>query len=421
MIHSTFSASAAERWMACPGSVVLSDGLPDSTSKYAAEGTVAHAVLTDALNNKVPAATYLGEEREADGFTFTVDETMVEAVQVTVDYVNGLLAAPGAYLMVDERVNYATYLGVAEEQGFGTLDTTVIDGTRITVVDFKYGRGVRVEAGGNPQLKLYGLGALSAFHNVVETFTEVVCVISQPRVSTEPSIHTYTVDELEVWGHNTARSAASSVQVAADARGVVPSPTWEETFLRPSEDACRWCKAKATCPSARQAVSSIVFAGEPMTPDEFGAAEPRPIEGTDDAWLAATLSRVDLIEGWCSAVRAEVERRLLAGSPVPGYKIVQGRRGARQWTDAKEAEEMLKSFRLKVDKMYDLKLISPTAAEKLAKAGDIGPHQWKKAAALISQSDGKAHVAPVSDPRPAVDITPVVEEFDVVTDPDELA
>ena len=43
--HSTFSASAASRWLACPGSIVLSHGLPDSSSKYSAAGTVAHGLL----------------------------------------------------------------------------------------------------------------------------------------------------------------------------------------------------------------------------------------------------------------------------------------------------------------------------------------------------------------------------------------
>ena len=110
-------------------------------------------------------------------------------------------------------------------------------------------------------------------------------------------------------------------------------------------------------------------------------------------------------------MRAEVERRLLAGDAVPGFKVVQGKRGNRAWGNAAEAEEMLKGMRLKVEEMYDLKLISPTSAEKLVKAEVIGPRQWTKVKALITQSDGKPSVAPVSDPRAALVLAAAVDDF----------
>ena len=159
---------------------------------------------------------------------------------------------------------------------------------------------------------------------------------------------------------------------------------------------------------------------EPLTPGEFAdldvlAAE--ELQYADEAWLSAALGKIDLIEDWCKAVRAEAERRLLAGQPVPGWKLVQGKKGARQWADAKAAEDALKSMRLKPDDMYEMKLISPTTAEKLYKAGTIGPRQWPHLQGLITQSEGKPHVAPESDSRPALVVTPVVEEFaDLTTD-----
>ena len=136
--------------------------------------------------------------------------------------------------------------------------------------------------------------------------------------------------------------------------------------------------------------------------------------------LAAAMAAVDLIEDWCKAVRAEVERRLLAGVPVPGYKLVEGRRGSRSWASKEEAEATLKSMRLKVEEMYDLSLISPTSAEKLAKAGTIGPRQWPKLQGLITQSNGKPSVAPESDKRPALVMTPPADEFDDLTTADDL-
>jgi hypothetical protein len=126
--------------------------------------------------------------------------------------------------------------------------------------------------------------------------------------------------------------------------------------------------------------------------------------------LAVCMDAVDLVEGWCKAVRAEVERRMLAGTPVPGYKLVEGRAGARAWADPAEAEKLLKSFRLKQDEMYDFTLISPTTAEKVL--AQASPKRWAKAQALIRRSDGKPSVAPASDKRPALVITPVADDFD---------
>jgi hypothetical protein len=99
---------------------------------------------------------------------------------------------------------------------------------------------------------------------------------------------------------------------------------------------------------------------------------------------------------------------MLDGGVVPGLKLVQGKSGARQWSDPEEAEKLLKSFRLKVDEMYDMKIISPTTAEKVLKEH---PKQWKKAEALVVRPPGKLAVVPVSDKREAVTVTPVIDGF----------
>jgi hypothetical protein len=197
------------------------------------------------------------------------------------------------------------------------------------------------------------------------------------------------------------------------------------SYLRPSEKACKFCRAKATCPALRDevtfSVASITGATADEFPDVIEQQVERPTSESDEAWLAACLSKVDLIEDWCKAIRAETERRLLAGDKVPGFKVVAGKKGNRQWADAKAAEETLKAMRVKLEDMYDFKLISPTTADKLAKAGTIGPRQWPKLQGLITQSEGKPHVAPVSDSRPALVVTPVADDFTDVTTADDLA
>jgi hypothetical protein len=428
--HSKWSASGFESIMLCPGKKVLEEGKPDNASKYAAEGTAAHQVLTWALQEERPATAYIGRVIEADGFVFEVDQDMAGHVQVCVDYANDLKGDDGT-IFADIRVNYSSYLGVAEQEAWGTADVIVCRGAEVIVVDFKYGMGVEVDAERNPQMSLYGLGALQAYHGLVADFERVRMAISQPRIKGAPSEWDCSVEELETWGRSTARSAVNSCRMAEqcknDTPGIEPA-FWEQTYLRPTEKACKFCRAKATCPALRAEVASTVTTMSAATPDEFAAIDlclPQDqadiADGDPAAWLSACLSKVDLIEDWCKAIRAETERRLLAGDGVPGYKLVQGKRGARQWTDAKVAEETLKTMRVKLEDMYDFKLISPTTADKLAKAGTIGPRQWPKLQSLITQSEGKPHVAPSTDSRPALVVTPVVDDFTDVTPVDDLA
>lgn len=432
--HSYWSASKFESLMLCPGKIVLEDGAPDNTNAYAAEGTAAHQVLTWALQQERPASAYIGRVIHLDArgkpcrgvedyaFVFTVDEEMAEHVQTCIDYCLDLKGDDGV-LFADIRVNYSSYLNVAEDSAWGTADVIIARGDELIVVDFKYGRGVEVDAEGNPQMSLYGLGALQAYQGLVADFNRVRLAISQPRVKSAPSEWDCTVDELEDWGRSTARSAVGS---CIQAHLLVPrvhdevriEPVWAATFLRPAEKACKFCKAKATCPALRDVVADTVGVSAASV-DEFMDQEiDQPNAASEDTWLSACLDKVDLIEDWCKSVRAEVERRLLKGDNVPGYKLVQGKKGNRQWADAKAAEEALKAMRVKLEDMYDMKVISPTSAEKLAKAGTIGPRQWPKLQGLITQNEGKPHVAPDSDPRQALVITPVVDDFSNVTTED---
>ena len=415
--HSKLSASAAKRWLACPGSITLSDGKPDNTSEYAAWGSVAHKVADKCLVLGEPASEFLGAKFDQDGYTFTVDDEMVECVQTYLDNLAEMTA--GADLFESEtRTNYAAWLQVDQDLAWGTADATAVLGTELQVHDLKTGRGVEVDAVGNEQMMLYAGGKLAEMEALGVDIETVRLVIHQPRVRKAPSEWSLTREELVTWLTSTARSGAASVLVAQETRG---TSQWYETFLRPG-DHCRWCRAKATCPTLRADVTATVSDTVPATPEDFADITPTiapPVDsGHDEAsWLAVCLSRVDLIEDWCKTVRAEALRRLSDGQPVPGFKLVAGKRGNRQWADPAEAEKVLREqFRLPIEKAYDLKLISPTSAEKLAKAGDIGPRQWAKVIPLIVQKDGAPSVAPAADSRPAITVQPVADAFTVQAD-----
>lgn len=404
--HSKWSASGFEQKMLCPGSHLLQAGAPDNTSVYAAEGTAAHQVLTWALSYNTQASAFIGRYIDvAPAYTIEVTAEMAEHVQVCVDYCRDVCGDWGV-MLVDQKVNYARFLDVPADDAWGTADVIILLGEEIIVVDFKYGQGVAVEAANNPQMSLYALGALDGY-SMAGDFLRARLVISQPRVRRAPSEWDTTVEALIDWADTHARRTVADCITAAFGGNV-------EEFLNPGEKQCRFCRAKATCPALREEVAFTFAERQPASPDEFRALE--PASESDADWISAALDKVDMIEDWCKAIRAEAEKRLLAGDEVPGYKVVAGKKGARQWIDSAAVEEYLrKTLRLTIEQAYDLKLISPTSAEKLKKSGVIGDRQWARIQELITQSTGKPHVAPVTDSRPALEITPVVEDFSDLT------
>lgn len=377
MAHAQLSPSSATRWMTCPGSVALTKDMLDTSSKYADEGTDAHELAALCLETNTDAVAYLGRVL-TEGHT--VDDDMARHVQSYVQYVRDL--AEGGALLVEQRLPIGNLTG--EKDAHGTTDALIAHPDELTVADLKYGMGEPVQADNNPQLQIYALAALRQYELAYD-FKTVRMVIHQPRLGAV-SEWVQTVEELEAFAVRVAESA----QYTED----------PDAPLVPSTKGCRWCKAKATCPALRAEVDALFEVVPEAAPEDT---------------LATAMSKVDLVDAWSKAVRAETERRLLAGEPVNGFKLVQGRRGARVWGDKTEAEALLKKLRLKVDEMYDLSLISPTKAEKLHEAGTIGPRQWSKVVELVTQSDGKPSVAPVSDKRPAL-VTSAVSDFDDVTD-----
>jgi PP-loop superfamily ATP-utilizing enzyme len=231
---------------------------------------------------------------------------------------------------------------------------------------------------------MYALGALEHCAEVCDV-DEVCMVIHQPRLN-HVSEHWLPVADLLAFKAEVERAAAETRQ--PDAR------------LEPGEKPCRFCKAKHDCPALKAMVEETVDHIAPgVSADDFA--------DLGDNSLSIAMGRVDLIEQWCRSVRAEVERRLVAGNDVPGYKLVEGRRGNRAWKSAEIAQAELAKF-LKRDEMIEEKFISPATAEKLLKKN---PDGLEALDSLTERPEGKLSVAPDTDKRPAKAPNATADDF----------
>ena len=427
--HAELGASSSERWLNCAGALVLSkDAMRPTPSEVAAEGTVAHFIAAECLQLGADADGYIGDKFEADGFQFTVDRAMAEAIQVYLD--NIAEYAAGSEVLVEVEVNYGKSIGHKPEKAWGTSDAIIPRPTELSVHDLKFGRGDDVAAEDNTQMRLYALGALEEYGDLMgyDDDTRVVMVIHQPRIKKAPKEWSCTVAELKVFAER-ARLAAHATVAALwgyagwknDGRSAEGWLRFESEYLRPGEAQCKWCPAKSGCSALRKSVTNTVMRADPVTPDEFESIkfEPRKhVAVTDNDWLAAALAQAPLIKAWLDAVYAERDVRVLGGQHIKGFKPVIGNKGDRKWVNTIAVEQTLKvAMRLPDTAVYKRALASPAAIEELTKGKEpmIGKRQWEKLQEFITRADGRPTVVPESDPRPAIEVRPVEEEFDDLT------
>lgn len=387
--HALLSPSSAARWSRCPGSVSMTKGMPDDSSVFADDGTATHELAAWCLTDGTDAVAYLGRLIKVNGADYVVDEDRAARAQMYVDYVRSL----DGEILPERRLFIGAITG--EPEAYGTSDAVVMCPNELVIVDLKDGRGVQVDAENNEQLAIYCQAALDAYD--VIGYDRVRMVIVQPKLN-----------HISEWSISVAGLAEFIAPISATGKRIM-SDDLDAMELIPGEKQCRWCKAKANCPALADSVQRTIgetFADLVAQTEEHGPLA-IPIS-TPEEVLVEKLNAVDLIEDWCRAVRAEAERRLFDGQALPGWKVVAGKKGARAWKDKQVAEIALAAIG---NLAYEKSLISPTTAEKLAKAKKITPEFWETLQDLITQADGKPTVAPESDKRQAIQVGPNASMF----------
>lgn len=374
--HAVLSASGAYRWLNCLPSARLELEFVNNESRAAAEGTAAHALcehkLKKALHmrSKRPVSVYNSDEMEehSDAYVEFVMEQLELAKQSCTD----------PLILIEQRLDFSCYV----PQGFGTGDCIIIADRKLHIIDFKYGMGVLVDAVENPQMKLYALGALEIYDSLYD-IEEVSMTIFQPR---RENVSTWTirVDDLKDWAEKELKPKAKK---AYDGEGEYLPGEW-----------CTFCRAAVKCRARAEEKLKLAQSEFKLPPL------------LTDSEIEEVLSKLSDLTKWANEIIAyATDAAVNHGKEWHGFKVVEGR-SVRKFKDEDAVAEVAKANGYK--DIFRQSLITLTEMERL-----MGKSKFEKILGdLIYKPPGKPTLVPLSDKRPAMNVSNVKNEFNEITE-----
>lgn len=369
MAHALLSPSAAHRWLHCTPSARLESLREDKGSSFAEEGTLAHAWCSKTLR-EFYGMPLEDEERiieEFDGKYHTAE--MDEAVALYVSTVMEKLmearrSVKDARLLVEVRLDLTEYM----PEAYGTADAVIISDGTMEVIDFKYGKGVKVEAHENPQMMIYALGAYEAF-SIEYNIRNVCMTIIQPRLD---NISEYSLDvaDLLEWGHTELYPKAAE---AFKGSGMQKPGAW-----------CQFCKVKGDCYAlADKCLNTFKKHSNQQTITKEDMEED-------------ILPNLSAIKSWANTMEELALTRALEGVKYKGYKVVEGRSNRRITQPLKVMDALEKAGYKTDDFTKPTELKSLTDLERLTGKVRFAQlcGQW------VEKPAGKPTLVPDTDKRP---------------------
>jgi hypothetical protein len=374
--HAILSPSGASRWLTCTKSARFELQFPDTSSDFAAEGTLAHRLgelfIRKRLNlisddgYEIVMQEILSHKLFKDG---KADNAMIDhaedyAVFVMEKFAEAQAHTSDALIFLEEKIDLTKYI----PEGFGTADVIIIADGVLTMIDLKYGKGVLVSAEENRQMMTYALGGLEKFDFAYD-ISEVEMIIHQPRIANYSSWKA-TVENLKLWAEEELKPKAALAFAG------------EGAYVAGSH--CRFCRAKAMCKANAEYNLDLA---------KYEFADPATLEDTE---VAEILSKADNFENWIKAVEAHALNAAVNDNKKwPGFKLVEGRSN-RAYKDEKEVVEVL-THKYPAEVIY--KPAKVNGITELTKALGkkvfdtlIGP--------LLIKPQGKPALVPASDKRP---------------------
>ncbi len=361
--HSQIGASSAKRFMNCLGSINLINklGVKSTTSKYAAEGTVAHILAEDALRNRKSIKAIkenIGKTITQEGFKIKVTEEMVEVV---IFYTYLILAdhknSNGGELFIEQKFKLLD----VDSDARGTSDGVILEPFKILrVYDLKYGKGIKVSSYDNPQLKYYALGGID-----LGDFEEVELVIVQPRIDGEAdekvSRFTLTYEELLKFKQELKTAIAETKKPDAP----LNSGEW-----------CTFCPALVKCSKYTENLTQLGI-------DDFKNLDETKLENIKNNSMVEDLGgiklKLDLLSKWIKEYDKYILEQALAGVKIKDHKLVKSW-GHSAWKGS-DVEALLIPFG--ADKIYKQELLSPTKLKKLVGKEFIEKHTYRPDNGLV--------------------------------------
>lgn len=335
--HAVLSASSSHKWLVCTPSARLEEQFPNKTSEYMEEGTLAHEIAEFKVRSyfleAISKSAYtrrLNKLKEKQHFS----QEMLIHTDTYLEYIKGesLKTSSKPFIALEQKVDFSQYV----PEGFGTADCIMISGNDLHIIDFKYGKGVKVDATENPQMKLYALGVLFQY-GMLYDIKQIRMTIVQPRLD---SISEFSMpkDALIEWGEN------------------VVKPQAEKAFMGIGDfvqgDHCRFCRAKGACEFRAKENMKIV---EEIQEKYNGIIS--------DKEVGEMLSKTDGIEQWLQDLKEYALQQILKGKEVPGWKAVEGKSN-KKLVDIDKAFEILEANGYKSEILYEKKPLTLTQLEK---------------------------------------------------------
>lgn len=373
-VHAILSASSSHRWLSCTPSARLEMEFENPGSEAAREGTAAHALA----EYKLRKALGHGGTRPVSSYD---SGEMEDCTDSYVDYVMELLAKTRSkcsdpVVLVEQRLDFSRYV----PDGFGTGDCIIVSDDVLHIVDLKYGTGILVEAEENPQMKLYALGALEIFDALYDIRT-VTMTIFQPRRE-NVSVWSIPADDLRNWAETELRDKA---QLAFKGEGAFVSGPW-----------CTFCRASTRCRA--RAEEKLKLAQE-----EFRLP---PL--LTDSEIEEILKVLPDLTKWANEISDyALDAAVRQGKVWNGFKLVEGR-SVRKYRDEDSVAEAARNAGF--TEIYRQSLIPMTEMQRL-----MGKKRFEEVLGdLIYKPAGKPTLVPVTDKRPAMNVSDVKDEFNVI-------
>ena len=376
--HAILSASSSHKWLVCTPSARLEEQFPNRTSSYMEEGTLAHEIAEFKVRNyflePIPKATYtrrLNKFKKEEHF----DIEMLTHTDTYLEYIKGeaMRTNTRPFIAVEQKVDFSKYV----PEGFGTVDCILISGDTLQVIDFKYGKGVMVDAEENPQMKLYALGVLEQY-GMFYPVQKIKLSIVQPRLDSISEFET-TLEKLLDWGNNTVKPQADKAFMGLG------------DYVQGAH--CKFCKAKGACEFRAneniKGIDAIPKSNGLLTSEQVGEF----------------LTKTDGVEQWIKDLKSYALEELLKGKDIPGWKAVEGKSN-RKLVNVDKAFEILEANGYNQAILYEKKPLTLTQLEKV-----VGKTKLTQAIGdYIEKPKGAPTLAKASDKRMPYRVS-AVEEF----------